>query len=210
MIRMGRNSKTEPQTNNTTESYQGQTTSSSYQSNNEISSQRAVSDSDTIARDIKDGRLSGFVGYGTVLTGEATFQAMLRIDGHLSGQVSSESGTLIIGSTGQVDANIVVAAAVINGTVNGDIIATDKLELGRTARVVGNVQTPRLLIEDGAIFEGGCTMLKAREVVEKHNAEINSQPTIDKFSSYQTNGFEEENELSDYEENKATAETVVS
>jgi cytoskeletal protein CcmA (bactofilin family) len=96
--------------------------------------------------------LSGYVGNGTVLTGETAFQAMLRIDGHLTGRVTSENGTLIIGSTGRVDANIVVATAMINGTVNGDIVAMDKIELGRTARVVGNIQTPKLVIEDGAVF----------------------------------------------------------
>ncbi len=213
MIRMGRSSKTEPQTNNATESYQGQTynSSPSYQYNNEPTSQRAISDSETMARDIKEGRLSGFVGHGTVLTGETTFQAMLRIDGHLTGQVSSESGTLIIGSSGQVDANIMVSAAIINGTVNGDIIATEKLELGRTARVVGNIQTPRLLIEDGAILEGGCTMLKAKESAEKRQAEINSQPANNELSSYAANEFdedEEDNSLSSYEQSEEVETTA--
>ena len=215
MIRMGRSSKTEPATtNNTTESYQGQQTynsSPSYQYNNELTSQRATSDSETMARDIKEGRLSGFVGHGTVLTGETTFQAMLRIDGHLTGQVSSESGTLIIGSTGQVDANIMVSAAVINGTVNGDIVVTEKLELGRTARVVGNIQTPRLLIEDGAILEGGCTMLKAKEAAEKRQAEINSQPANNALSAYAANEFdedEEESNLPAYEQSEEVETTA--
>src|SRR5215203_2015147 len=117
MIRMGRSSKTESPANDVTESYQAQTYSSgaSYQYNNETSSQQAITDSETMARDIKEGRLSGFVGHGTVLTGETTFQAMLRVDGHLTGQIMSENGTLIIGATGQVDANIMVSAAVING-----------------------------------------------------------------------------------------------
>ena len=214
MIRMGRSSKTESPTNDAAESYQAQTYSSgtSYQYNNETSSQRAISDSETMARDIKEGRLSGFVGHGTVLTGETTFQAMLRVDGHLTGQIMSENGTLIIGSTGQVDANIMVSAAIINGTVNGDIIATDKLEFGRTARVVGNIQTPRLLMEDGAILEGSCTMLKAKEAAEKSKAGLNSQPVNNELSSYKMNEFdedEEENSLSAYEKSE-TAETAVS
>ncbi|MEO7658714.1 MAG: polymer-forming cytoskeletal protein, partial [Pyrinomonadaceae bacterium] len=115
----------------------------------------------------KEGRLSGFVGHGTTLTGETQFHAMLRVDGHLIGTVSSEAGTLIIGTNGQVDANILVAAAMINGTVNGDIVATEKLQLGRTARVMGNIQSPRLIVEEGAILEGSCSMLKARETQEE-------------------------------------------
>lgn len=127
-------------------------------------------DSENIARDIKDGKLSGFVGHGTSLTGDTSFQMMLRVDGHLTGTVKSDGGTLIVGNNGQLDANISVGIAQINGTVNGDISATDKIQLGRTARVVGNIATPKLIIEDGAIFEGGCTMLKAREAADKQSS----------------------------------------
>src|SRR6185295_5429541 len=59
-----------------------------------------------------------------------------------------------------VDANIEVAIAMIHGTVNGDIIATQRLELGRAAKLTGNVQTASLMIEPGATFEGSCKMLK--------------------------------------------------
>jgi cytoskeletal protein CcmA (bactofilin family) len=128
---------------------------------------RAISESDSMARDIKEGRLSGFVGHGTTLTGETEFHAMLRVDGHLIGTVKSESGTLIIGTNGQVDANVVVAAAMINGTVNGDVVASEKLQLGRTARVMGNIHSPRLIVEEGAILEGNCSMLQAREIQEE-------------------------------------------
>jgi cytoskeletal protein CcmA (bactofilin family) len=133
-------------------------------------SRGAISESDSMARDIKEGRLSGFVGHGTTLTGETEFHAMLRVDGHLIGTVTSEAGTLIIGTNGQVDANIMVAAAMINGTVNGDVIASEKLQLGRTARVLGNIQAPKLIIEEGAILEGSCSMLKARETQEEESA----------------------------------------
>ncbi len=186
MIRMGRSSSKE-QTNDPQNYQEPQTNSSFYQhsSENQPSSTRAISDSESMARDIKEGRLSGYVGNGTVLTGETNFQAMLRIDGHLTGRVSSENGTLIIGSTGKVDANIAVAAAIVSGTVNGDIIASEKLELGRTARVVGNIQTPRLVIEDGAIFEGGCTMLKAKESLDKRSAKA-------EYPSYETSSVSEE------------------
>ena len=203
---MGRSSKTE-QSNETTQ-YQNQTQSSSYSYATPPSAPRgAMSDSESMARDIKEGRLSGFVGNGTVLTGETNFQAMLRVDGHLTGRVTSEGGTLIIGSTGKVDANIAVAAAQINGTVNGDIIATEKIELGRTAKIVGNIQTPRLVMEDGAILEGGCTMVKAREALEKRQADVTSQytsastpPTATQAAVY------EENEVSETDEYAAIAD----
>lgn len=174
MIRMGRSSRSEPN-----ESGYGEQPSnvhtSPYTSDSAPASSRAISESESMARDIKEGRLSGFVGNGTVLTGETEFQAMLRVDGHLTGKVSSDTGTLIIGSTGLVDANIAVAAAMINGTVNGDIYASDRIQLGRTACVTGNIQTPRLIIEDGALLEGSCSMIKSRDTLEKEHAQAQSQ-----------------------------------
>jgi len=135
-------------------------------------SSRAMTESETLARDIKEGTLSGFVGGGTVVTGEANFKAMMRVDGLLSGRVSSSSGTLIVGANGKVDANIEVAVAVIHGTINGDIIATQRLELGRAAKVNGNIQTPSLIIEQGAVFEGSCKMLQMTAAAEKNKKEI--------------------------------------
>ena len=169
MIRMGRSAAKE-QSNETPKFQEPAAGGAVYQYQTE-SNGRASAESDSMARDIKEGRLSGYVGNGTVLTGETSFQAMLRVDGHLTGRITSESGTLIVGATGKVDANITVAAAVINGVVNGDIIATEKLEFGRTARVVGNIQTPRLVMEDGALLEGGCTMIKSREALDKRAAQ---------------------------------------
>lgn len=121
-------------------------------------SSKALTESESLARDIKEGTLSGFVGSATAFTGEATFKAMMRIDGQLSGRISSSSGTLVVGTNGKVDANIEVAVATIHGTVNGDIIATQRLELGRSAKVNGNIQAPSLIIEQGALFEGSCKM----------------------------------------------------
>lgn len=127
-----------------------------------------------MARDIKEGRLSGYVGNGTTLTGETSFQSMLRVDGHLTGKVHSDNGTLIVGTDGQVDADIEVSNAVVNGTINGDITATEKVELGRAAKVVGNITSPQVVIEPGAIFEGSCHMLKARDAKDEREAQARS------------------------------------
>ena len=128
---------------------------------------RATTESEALARDIKEGILNGFVGNGTVLTGEATFKGMLRVDGHLSGKISSQDGTLIVGTNGKVEANIEVAVAQIYGTVNGDVIASKRVEMGRAAKVTGNIQTPALAIEQGAVFEGSCRMLHLKNAQEK-------------------------------------------
>jgi len=135
----------------------------------ERSRQRAFTDTENLARDLKDGTISGFVGAGTVVQGEAAFKGMMRIDGHLMGSVKSEKGTVIISSGGKVDATIQVAVANVNGTVRGDIIASERIELGRSAHVTGNIQTPSLVIEQGAIFEGNCRMTAQRDAASRPN-----------------------------------------
>lgn len=197
MIRMGRGNRDEPEHT----SYQPQSSPSSpaslYSTETQPAGGRgALSESDSMARDIKEGRLSGFVGHGTTLTGETEFHAMLRVDGHLVGSVTSEAGTLIVGNNGQVDANVMVAAAMISGSVNGDIIASEKLQLGRTARVMGNIQAPRLIIEEGAILEGSCSMIKARETHEQGTGATPSQYEDEEVIPITSEEIEEETESS--------------
>jgi cytoskeletal protein CcmA (bactofilin family) len=119
-----------------------------------------MSESSAMARDLKDGTLSGFMGAGIELKGEANFKGLMRVDGHFNGKITSEGGRLIVSDNGMVEANVSVAVAQIHGTVNGDVTASQKIELGRTAKVVGNIQTPELTIEQGAVFEGNCRMTK--------------------------------------------------
>ena len=190
MLRIGKNAQDQEKNDNsrpevpdyTAKSYSSFQSTASVESKPAVepapsaSSSRAMTESESLARDIKEGTLSGFVGGGTVVTGEANFKAMMRVDGHLSGRVSSTSGTLIVGANGKVDANIEVAVAVIHGTINGDIIATQRLELGRAAKVNGNIQTPSLIIEQGAIFEGSCKMLQMSQAADKAKVVKKEEP----------------------------------
>ena len=99
----------------------------------------------------------GFVGDVVQFSGEVCFKSMLRIDGHFSGNVTSPDGTLIISTGAEVTKAVIkVAVARINGTVEGDILATKELVLGRTANVKGKVAAPALIVEEGACFNGSC------------------------------------------------------
>jgi cytoskeletal protein CcmA (bactofilin family) len=99
----------------------------------------------------------GFVGDVVNFTGEVCFKSMLRIDGHFSGNVTSPDGTLIISTGAEVTkAEIKVAVAKINGTVEGNIRASKELILGRTANVRGHVTSPALVVEEGAQLNGSC------------------------------------------------------
>jgi len=175
MLRMGKNPEEKSQSQSDDISNRGY---SPYQNNEAYRSApeasngpKALTESETIAREIKDGSLSGFVGSGTVITGEASFKTMLRVDGRFSGKINSTGGTLIVGSGGQVDADIEVAIATIHGIVTGDIVSTDRVELGRAAKLTGNITTPTLVIEQGAVFEGSCKMMQAKAATEKPKVE---------------------------------------
>jgi cytoskeletal protein CcmA (bactofilin family) len=95
------------------------------------------------------------------LDGELSFKDLLRINGHVAGTVFSPKGTLIVDESAQVDAFIDVNVAIINGTVNGEIVGRERVELGLGAVINGNISTPKLSIRPGAAFSGDCRMLKA-------------------------------------------------
>ena len=101
-------------------------------------------------------------GSGPELSGEISFRDMLRVNGHIAGTVYSKIGTLIVDNSATVQANIEVGVAIVSGTVHGDIVARERVEIGPTARIHGNIWTRSISIKDGAVFDGICTMLEAK------------------------------------------------
>jgi cytoskeletal protein CcmA (bactofilin family) len=97
------------------------------------------------------------------LNGELSFKNMVRVNGHIAGSVSSRSGTLLVDTSAVVEANINVAVAVISGTVRGEIVAHERVELGPASKIYGNIWTRSLVIKDGAIFEGVCRMIEEEQ-----------------------------------------------
>jgi len=93
------------------------------------------------------------------LPGEFRFEGTLRVDGSAAGQLRSLTGTLILGEAADVDSNVVVATAIIDGSLHGDIHATERVELQSHAKVFGNIESPALAIQPGAVFEGQCRFL---------------------------------------------------
>jgi cytoskeletal protein CcmA (bactofilin family) len=91
------------------------------------------------------------------------FEGTLRLDGYLTGVVRSQTGTLIISETAELQASIFVATAIVDGLVRGDIRASERVELSSEARVMGNIETPALAIQPGAMFEGQCHFLPPPE-----------------------------------------------
>ena len=101
--------------------------------------------------------INAFLGKDTEFEGKFSFTGAVRIDGKLSGEIFS-SGTLIVGESAVIKAQIDVADMMISGEVHGDIFAENKIEIKVPGKLFGNIQTPKLVIEEGVIFEGNCKM----------------------------------------------------
>jgi cytoskeletal protein CcmA (bactofilin family) len=94
------------------------------------------------------------------LDGQFSFNDAVRVNGHIAGSVYSKAGTIFVDVEAQVDASVDVAVAIVGGTVRGDIVARERVELGPTSKIYGDIWTRSIVIKDGAIFEGVCRMLE--------------------------------------------------
>ena len=103
------------------------------------------------------GDLSGFLDRGTAFKGEVTFEETLRIDGKFEGAIRSGKN-LIIGESADVDAEIEVEALYIGGRLKGSAKTSGRIELSSEARVEADLTTAILVVEEGAVFEGQCSM----------------------------------------------------
>lgn len=93
---------------------------------------------------------------GMEITGEVKFTEAMRVETKISGKVISDSGSLVVGEKGHLQATIEVGAVEVLGTVEGTIVAKYKVQIRASGRVTGAIFTPELNIEHGAYFEGKC------------------------------------------------------
>jgi cytoskeletal protein CcmA (bactofilin family) len=101
--------------------------------------------------------INAFLGKDTEFEGKLSFTGAVRLDGKFSGEIFS-SGTLIVGESAIIKSQIHVADMIISGEVHGDIFAEKKIEINVPGKLFGNIQTPKLVVEEGVIFEGSCKM----------------------------------------------------
>ncbi|MCH8157504.1 MAG: polymer-forming cytoskeletal protein [Nitrospinae bacterium] len=105
----------------------------------------------------EESSIKAYMGEDTVFKGTLSFEGTVRIDGKFEGQVKTKD-TLIIGETGDVAAEIIAGTVICKGRIRGTIVASQRVEMHASSKVVGNVQTPALNIELGAILDGNCNM----------------------------------------------------
>jgi cytoskeletal protein CcmA (bactofilin family) len=94
------------------------------------------------------------IGKSVSIKGEVSGSEDLYVDGQLEGSVDLSANSLTVGPNGHVHANIKAKSVTVSGTLDGNIQATERTELRKTAVVNGDVQTRRIAIEDGAYFKG--------------------------------------------------------
>ncbi len=105
------------------------------------------------------GNLTAFIDQGSEFEGKLSFKDTVRIDGTFSGEISSDN-TLIVGESGQIHAHIKSVCVVISGLVEGDVIANEQIVLHKTAVVNGDLQAPKIMMEEGAQLNGSVRMGK--------------------------------------------------
>ena len=104
-----------------------------------------------------DTQIKAYMGEDTVFNGSLNFDGTVRIDGKFEGKVITED-TLIIGETGHLMAEISAGTVICMGRVEGTIVASKKVEIHSTSKILGNIKSPAIDIELGGILDGNCDM----------------------------------------------------
>ena len=125
----------------------------------------------------KGADVAAFLGKATECEGRLSFQETVRIDGHLKGEISSQ-GTLIVGEEALIEATIHTSTIVISGEIHGDITASTRIEIHAPAKVIGNIQAPAVVVDEGAFLEGTIQTLPHKAVDKEEAAGIISDDSL--------------------------------
>ena len=112
----------------------------------------------TIPQVTEDGIVYTITQVGSSFIGTLEFKKPLQINGEFQGEIIS-NGILLISETANIKANIKVGTVFIGGQVIGNIEASNRVEMLSTAKLTGNIKTPKLKIADGVVFDGNCEMI---------------------------------------------------
>lgn len=100
------------------------------------------------------------IGKGVSITGQIYSREDLIIDGEIEGTIEANEHRITIGPNGKVKAGIKAKDIVVLGAVQGNVEATEKIEIKKDARLLGDIKTARISIEDGAIFKGSIDIVR--------------------------------------------------
>ena len=125
------------------------------------------------------------IGKSVLVKGELSGSEDLYLDGEVEGSIDLRGHSLTIGPNGRVRANVNARDVVVHGKVEGNLRAADRVELKKSAILVGDIFTQRIVIEDGAFFKGGIDIQKAETKLEQKAAAAVAGPVISQPSSQQ-------------------------
>ncbi len=111
------------------------------------------------------------LGKGSRVEGKLTFEGSVKIDGYVEGEIQAQQA-VIIGESAVINAQISADTVVMKGKVTGDITARKQVELRGPAKLTGNITTPSLVIHEGVLFEGHCSMGGAESKAEKTDRKV--------------------------------------
>lgn len=100
-------------------------------------------------------KATSVIDHGCAAQGRLAFVGTVAMNGKFHGELFS-ADTLYLGAEGEIEAEVNVTVGIISGQVKGNITGGERVELGRTARIFGNIVTPVLVLEEGAVFDGQC------------------------------------------------------
>jgi cytoskeletal protein CcmA (bactofilin family) len=106
------------------------------------------------------------IGKSVIIRGELSGSEDLYLDGEVEGNIDLHNHNLVIGPNGRVRANVQAKDVVIHGKVDGNVTGFEKVELKKSAMLNGDINTQRIVIEDGAFFKGAIDIRKAEAKVE--------------------------------------------
>jgi cytoskeletal protein CcmA (bactofilin family) len=104
---------------------------------------------------------SAVLGKSVIVKGQIFSREDLTIDGEVEGTVELQEHRLTIGPNGKVRASVKARELVVLGTIHGDVETTDKIDIRKEAKLVGDIRTARIVIEDGAYFKGNIDIVRA-------------------------------------------------
>ena len=116
-----------------------------------------------------EGRIETIIGKGTNIEGTVSIEGATRIDGNVTGKLVSND-VITVGSTGIVKAEIRAKAIIVGGRVEGNLIASEKVELQAKSELIGDITSRSLLVEHGAVFHGSSKMKEAGTGTPPHTA----------------------------------------
>lgn len=119
---------------------------------------------------------SATIGKAVMIKGQIFSREDLVIDGEVEGTVEAHEHRVTVGPNGKVQAGVKAREIVVLGSIHGNVEATEKIDIRKDARLVGDIKTARIVIEDGAYFKGSIDIVKSEPKRENKSQVVKEAP----------------------------------